>query len=59
MLLRASLRAGSISLGDHGGRGAMCGSMHVSLYACYIAASCERLLVVTACSAFVPMDNGV
>ena len=37
----------------------MCGSMHVSLYACYIAASCERLLVTTASSAFVPMDNGV
>ena len=41
----------------------MCGFMHVSIYAgmigCYIAVSCERLLVVTARSAFVPMDNGI
>ena len=50
------------SLGDQGGRGALCGSTHVCLYAgkeCYAAASCERLLVVTASSAFVPMDNGI
>ena len=52
MLLRASPRGGSIRQEDHGGQGAMCGSMLVSIFyagiGCYIAASCERLLIVTA-----------